>query len=57
MTSPHDHIQFNAASLTPAQIYYREGLAAEYVGAGIAVDWLEVEGPLLDQWPENTNNP
>src|SRR5262249_53086496 len=48
---PGDRIQFDATSLRPAQIYYGKGLAAEYVGAGIAVDWLEVEGPLLDQWP------
>jgi mono/diheme cytochrome c family protein len=46
-----DQIQFNAASLKPAQIYYRKGLAAEYTGAGIAVDWLEIEGPLNEEWP------
>ncbi len=49
--SVKDQIQFNAASLKPAQIYYRKGLAAEYTGAGIAVDWLEIEGPLHEQWP------
>lgn len=46
-----DRIRFDATSLRPVQIYNREGLAAEYRGAGIAVDWLEIEGPLLDQWP------
>jgi hypothetical protein len=51
MTSQRDQIQFNAASLRPAQIYNRPGLAAEYVGTGIAVDWVEIEGPLLDRWP------
>ncbi|MCY2967367.1 MAG: DUF1592 domain-containing protein, partial [Planctomycetota bacterium] len=24
----------------------------KYVGDGVAIDWLEVEGPLLDSWPE-----
>lgn len=24
---------------------------AEYTGPGIAVDWVEIEGPLFDQWP------
>src|SRR5205814_2074563 len=23
----------------------------EYVGPGVAVDWFEVEGPILDEWP------
>jgi hypothetical protein len=49
--SEKDRIQINAASLKPAQIYYRKGLASEYVGAGVAIDWLEIEGPLYDQWP------
>jgi mono/diheme cytochrome c family protein len=48
---PGDRIQFNAASLWPATIYNRPGLASGYVGPGIAVDWLDVEGPLVDSWP------
>src|SRR5262249_525217 len=46
-----DRLQFNAASLWPAQIYNRKGLASEYGGPGIAIDWLDVEGPLFDSWP------
>src|SRR5437764_5761889 len=49
--SQQDRIQFNAASLWPVRVSERPGKAAEYVGPGIAVDWLEIEGPLLEQWP------
>lgn len=52
---PGDRIQFNAASLWPATIYNREGLASKYVGPGIAVDWLDIEGPLLDSWPPQSH--
>jgi hypothetical protein len=48
---PGDRLQFNAASLWPVTIYNRPGLASGYVGPGIAVDWLDVEGPLLESWP------
>ena len=49
MAGPRDELLFNAASLWPAGPL--NGNVADYVGPGIAVDWLEVEGPLLDQWP------
>ncbi len=49
MTSPKDELLFNAASLWPAGPL--NGNVANYRGPGIAVDWLEIEGPLLDQWP------
>ncbi len=49
MSSPKDHLLFNAASLWPAGP--RNGNVANYTGPGIALDWLEIEGPLLDQWP------
>jgi len=45
---PHEQFHFNAASLYPAFLF---GRVAEYVRPGIAVDWLEVEGPLVEQWP------
>ncbi len=45
---PHEQFHFNAASLAPAFLF---GRVAEYVRPGIAVDWLEIEGPLLEQWP------
>jgi hypothetical protein len=49
MAGPRDELLFNAASLWPAGP--TNGNLANHVGPGIAVDWLEVEGPLLDQWP------
>jgi len=44
-------IGFNAASLAPAANYYKKRRAMEFTGPGIAVDWLDVEGPLYDTWP------
>ncbi len=49
MKSPRDELLFNAASLWSAGPL--NGNVAGYTGSGIAVDWLEIEGPLLDQWP------
>ncbi len=43
-----EEFHFNAASLLPAFLF---GRVSDYVRPGIAVDWLEAEGPLLDQWP------
>jgi hypothetical protein len=48
MTNPRDQIQFDAASLRPALL---NGNLSRYVGPGVAVDWVEVEGPLHDRWP------
>ena len=42
---------FNAASLAPTANYSRKGHAMAFTGPGVAVDWLEVEGPLHDSWP------
>jgi hypothetical protein len=44
-------IGFNAASLAPAVNYSRKGRAMAFTGPGIAVDWLEIEGPLHGAWP------
>jgi mono/diheme cytochrome c family protein len=46
-----DLISFNAASLWPVRVSETGGRAAEYVGPGVAIDWLDVEGPLLADWP------
>ena len=46
-----DEIGFNAASLWPVRVSERKGKTAGYVGPGIAIDWLEVEGPIVEQWP------
>ena len=49
--NPGDKLLFTAASIPPARVYQRPGRAAEYVGPGIAIDHLDVEGPLHDSWP------
>lgn len=48
---PGDSLFFNTSSLEHVRIYGREGGAAKYEGPGIAIDWLEVEGPLNARWP------
>jgi mono/diheme cytochrome c family protein len=42
---------FDVASLAPAANYSRKDRAMGFTGPGIAVDWMEVEGPLHDVWP------
>jgi len=44
-------IGFNTASLAPAANYYKKKRAMEFTGPGIAVDWLDIEGPLYESWP------
>ena len=44
-------IGFNTASLAPVVNYSRKGRAMEFTGPGIAVDWLDIEGPLNKVWP------
>jgi len=44
-------IGFNTASLAPVANYNRKGRAMAFTGPGIACDWLDIEGPLNDQWP------
>jgi len=46
-----DTIGFNTASLAPVANYNRKGRAMAFTGPGIAVDWLDLEGPLHDVWP------
>jgi hypothetical protein len=46
-----DTIGFNTASLAPAANYSRKGRAMAFTGPAIAVDWLEVEGPIYESWP------
>ena len=42
---------FNAASLAPVANYSRKGHAMAFTGPGVAVDWLDIEGPLNETWP------
>lgn len=53
--NPNELIGFNAASLAPAANYARKGHAMAFTGPGIAVDWLEVEGPIHEQWPPRSH--
>ena len=53
--NPGERILFTAASLPPARVYKMPGRAAEYVGPGVAVDWIEVEGPIDDVWPPESH--
>ncbi len=46
---------FDVASLAPAANYSRKGHAMAFVGPGIAVDWVEVEGPLNETWPPRSH--
>lgn len=45
-----DELLFNAVSLKAGGGPI-SGRLHKYVGPGIALDWLEIEGPLLDHWP------
>lgn len=46
-----DYLKFDAASLWEVHPYHHKDKAAGYVGPGVAIDYLEVEGPLHDEWP------
>jgi hypothetical protein len=48
-------IGFNTASLAPVANYARKGHAMAFTGPGIAVDWLDVEGPLHEVWPPKSH--
>jgi mono/diheme cytochrome c family protein len=45
----------DVASLAPVANYSRKGRAMGFTGPGIAVDWLDVEGPLNDVWPPRSH--
>lgn len=53
-----DEVYFNCASLHlhEQQVRMLAGGAAGYTGPGIATDWLDVEGPLFDQWPPESHH-
>jgi len=46
-----EQLLFTAASIPPVRVYERPGRAAAYEGPGIALDHLDVEGPIHDAWP------
>lgn len=48
---PDDYLKFDAASLWEVHPYHHKDKAAGFTGPGVAIDYLEVEGPLHDEWP------
>jgi hypothetical protein len=44
------HIRIHPYGLATAHVVNKIG-AADYTGPGLAVQWVEVEGPICDQWP------
>ena len=46
---------FDVASLAPVANYNRKGHAMAFTGPGIAVDWVDVEGPLHEAWPPRSH--
>ncbi len=46
---------FDVASLAPVANYNRKGHAMAFTGPGIAVDWVDVEGPINETWPPRSH--
>jgi cytochrome c553 len=46
---PDDHLHFNAVTLRHGHGTDSGALKFDY--QGVAVEWVDVEGPLLDEWP------
>lgn len=49
-----NHIRISPFGLAPAQVVDKVG-ADKYEGPGLAVEWVEVEGPLFDGWPPESH--
>jgi hypothetical protein len=49
-----DHIRISPYGLATAQTVHKIG-ADKYTGQGLAVQWVEVEGPLHDEWPPKSH--
>lgn len=45
----------DVASLAPVVNYNREGHAMAFTGPAVAVDWVEVEGPIHETWPPRSH--
>lgn len=45
----------DVASLAPVANYNRKGHAMAFTGPAIAVDWVDVEGPLNECWPPHSH--
>jgi hypothetical protein len=49
-----DHFRISPYGLAAAQTVTKVG-AADYTGPGLAIEWVEVEGPLHDSWPPESH--
>jgi len=49
-----DHVRIHPYGLANAQTVTKTG-AEKYAGAGLAVQWIDVEGPLHDAWPPESH--
>lgn len=49
-----NHIRISPYGLATAQTVHKIG-ADKYTGSGLAVHWVEVEGPLHDEWPPESH--
>jgi hypothetical protein len=51
--SPQENGFIKAAGISfwDAHVYFSQGQVAAYRGPGVAIDYVMVEGPLIDEWP------
>ncbi len=49
--NPKEGLGFNTASLAPVHLYNRKDRTLGFTGPCIVNDWVEIEGPIYDQWP------
>jgi hypothetical protein len=52
---PGEHLKFDPASLWEVHVYSKQGKAAGFVGPGVAIDHLDVEGPIHEEWPPTSH--
>ncbi len=51
MPQENGFIKAAGISFWDAHVYFSQGQIARYTGPGVALDYVMVEGPLLDEWP------
>jgi mono/diheme cytochrome c family protein len=51
--SPTENGFIKAAGISfwDAHVYFSQGQIAAYTGPGVAIDYVSIEGPLVDEWP------
>jgi hypothetical protein len=48
---PNDVLLVNSDSMENVHVSAQKGRVKEYQGPGVAIDWLDVDGPIHDTWP------